>query len=540
MAWRTALVWAAVMWIPLTPVRAQEVGESQAAREGLPAWLDDLEEGLGRIADEAAAGRLDEATSIALRLYLDRYEVIEGYYGPAGFHAASPLAERVAAGEAAFHRLLQASSPRAARAAALGLRSEIPALREAARVAGVPLHPSPGVARVERVASPTGGPIRTREIRDVLDRLEGAGDAYRQGDAAGALARVENAYLEGFEPLESRLPPKLVGSIERLIHLDLRPGISRGAPVEAIDSSLAALRSRLHEADAVLADGSGFWFGAFNAFIIMVREGLEAVLLIGAMLAYLGAMGAGTRHRRQIWAGVGLGIVASFATWGLARTLIPVSGANREIIEGVTALVAVGVLLYVSHWLFHKTYVHDWKDYLKERVGVAVSRGSGLAMAGLAFAAVYREGFETVLFYQALLFDSGGAAVAAGFVPGAVLITLVGAALIRLGVRLPLKQVFTVTNTVLLYLAFVFLGKGIYNLQEAGLFAPHVLGWIPDNGALRQVLGIYPLAETILAQVAFLALLAGTWVVYRTGWLRPGAADSPRSDGRAGEAVPSA
>jgi high-affinity iron transporter len=194
----------------------------------------------------------------------------------------------------------------------------------------------------------------------------------------------------------------------------------------------------------------------------------------------------------------------------------------------VTALVAVAVLLYVSHWLFQKTYIHDWKAYLEEHLGRAVTRGSALAMAGLAFAAVYREGFETVLFYQALMFDAGAGAVLAGFVPGILVIAGIGYGIVKLGLRLPLKRVFAVTGSVLLYLAFVFLGKGLYNLQEASLFAPHPLPWIPDHEALRQLLGLYPLAETILAQSAFLLLLgAGAlWLRAR----RPRAAAPDGSD----------
>ncbi|MGH2543639.1 MAG: FTR1 family iron permease, partial [Ardenticatenaceae bacterium] len=176
----------------------------------------------------------------------------------------------------------------------------------------------------------------------------------------------------------------------------------------------------------------------------------------------------------------------------------------------------VAVLLYVSHWLFQKTYIHDWKAYLEEHLGRAVTRGSAFAMAGLAFAAVYREGFETVLFYQALMFDAGAAAVLAGFLPGIVVIAAIGYGIVRLGLRLPLKRVFAVTGSVLLYLAFVFIGKGLYNLQEAGVFAPHPLAWVPDHEALRQLLGLYPLAETLLAQGAFLALLGLGAIWYRT------------------------
>jgi len=106
---------------------------------------------------------------------------------------------------------------------------------------------------------------------------------------------------------------------------------------------------------------------------------------------------------RAVGGGDALGIAASFATWGFAETLIPVSGGNRELLEGVTALLAVAVLVYVSNWIFHRSYIHHWKDYLQEKMDTALGTGSTLALPALAFAAVYREGFETVLFYQALL-----------------------------------------------------------------------------------------------------------------------------------------
>jgi len=159
--------------------------------------------------------------------------------------------------------------------------------------------------------------------------------------------------------------------------------------------------------------------------------------------------------------------------------------------------------------------VQDWKHYLRAHAGQAVARGSALAMAALAFAAVYREGFETVLFYQALQYDVGTRAILAGFVPGALLITAVGFGIVRFGVALPLRRVFAVTNALLLYLAFTFLGKGIYNLQEAGVFSAAPLGWVPDRQVLRQLLGIYPVAQTLLAQAAFLLVVALTYGLHR-------------------------
>jgi FTR1 family protein len=485
----------------------------QDPQQGLIERLETIRAGLDDIDRSLADGDDERAGAIALRLYLDEFEPIEGWWGPGGQHATAGLAARVTAGEEAFHALLAADGAERPGAVARVREALGPLGREARR---------PGVVLVPRqTAAPEArGPFAvpaadTPEIAALVIELERARSAYREGRAESALAAVEHAYLEDFEPLESRLPSDLVGRIERSIHLVLRPSIRAGAPVGEIETEFASLYADLELADRQLSGGATFWFGAVNAFAIIFREGLEAVLLVGAMLAYLGRMAGGRRYQRQVYAGVGAGVIASLATWVAAVTLVPVSGASRELVEGVTALIAVIVLLYVSHWLFQKTYIHDWKAYLEQHLGRAVTRGSAFAMAGLAFAAVYREGFETVLFYQALMFDAGPGAVLAGFAPGILLITGIGYGIVRLGLRLPLKRVFAITGSVLLYLAFVFIGKGLYNLQEAGLFSPRPLPWMPDHEALRQLLGLYPLAETLLAQAGFLTLLAAAAL-----WLR--------------------
>jgi high-affinity iron transporter len=318
-----------------------------------------------------------------------------------------------------------------------------------------------------------------------------------------------------------------VDRVEKLIHLQLRPAMARNADNATVTGLIGSLDAELQTADNFLSRGGNRWFAVINSFVIIVREGLEAVLLIAALLAYLAATGAAAKHRRQIYAGMLAGVVATIATWFVASTLLPISGANRELLEGVTALLAVAVLLYVAHWLFQKTYIHDWKDYLRTRLDSAVTRQSALAMAALAFAAVYREGFETVLFYQALSFDAGVGPILMGLIPGAIVITLIGVAIIRAGVKLPLKKVFAGTNAVLMYLAFVFIGKGIYNLQEAGVFAPHPLH-VPDNPALRQLLGFYPLVETVAAQLVFVVLLTATYLWYRARARRNAQLPGPR------------
>jgi FTR1 family protein len=489
-----------------------------AERQGLPEWLDAVESGLVGVAKSAEAGDLTRARAQAMQIYLDHYEIIEGWYGPGGRHAALPLSSAIASTETGFHVLLRSSSGREMVSTAQSLRQDIIALKRLAQEIRVPLYPdlSAGTA----VSSQTRlGPLQTREIKGIAVTLQRAEAAYAAGDFATALKLVEALYLEGFEPLESRLPSDVVNQIEHVIHLQLRPALKSAGSAASVNAGFAELNAGLTRADAFLARGGSFWFGVFNSLVIILREGLEAVLLVATLLAYLTATRATRRDRNRIWLGAAGGVAASLVTWVIASTIIPLGGASRELVEGVTALIAVAVLLYVSHWLFQKTYIHDWKQYLRDHLGSALSRGSAFAMMGLAFAAVYREGFETVLFYQALLFDAGGKAVLAGFLPGLLIISLVGWAIIRAGVKLPLKRVFTVTNSILLYLAFVFLGKGIYNLQESGAFSAHPISWLPSHPALQQILGFYPMLETVLAQlalaIALLVMLMFYWRIMR-------------------------
>ena len=478
---------------------------------GLKEWAEAVRTGLQQAARAAESGNVDSARAHVLRVYLDYYEVIEGWYGPGGKYAHDAYEKQIATAEAGFHVLLRASSAQEFQRGALQLDRSVEQITAAILTAGVPLQPS-GNASAE-VAPATQRELTTTELAPWNDDLTKARLSLDAGDFDAVLSTVERLYLEGFEPLEARLPSEIVNEIERTIHLRLRPALKSGAADAS--PALAALGAQLTEADDFLKHGGSFWFGAFNSLVIIVREGLEAVLLIGALLAYLTATRANVSVRRRIWLGAGAGIAASVITWIVAVTLLPMSGASRELMEGVTALVAVAVLLYVSHWLFQKTYIHDWKEYLREHLGTAVSSGSAFAMMGLAFAAVYREGFETVLFYQALALDVGGKSVLTGFVPGLLLISGVGWAIIRAGVKLPLKRVFAVTNSILLYLAFVFLGKGIFNLQESGAFAAHPIGWLPSHPALQQVFGFYPLIETIAAQAALALLLLLAVVFYR-------------------------
>jgi high-affinity iron transporter len=209
---------------------------------------------------------------------------------------------------------------------------------------------------------------------------------------------------------------------------------------------------------------------------------------------------------------VGAALVASLVTALVIETVFQISPARQEVLEGITMLAASVVLFYVSYWLLSKIEVARWTDFVRSKVHDAVTSGSALALASAAFLAVYREGFETVLFYKALvLAGTPGQTlvpVVGGMAIGAVALTVIYVAINRFGVRIPLKPFFALTGGFLYYMAFVFAGRGIAELQEGGLISTTVLPWAPRVPAL----GIYPTAESLGLQLLLIVLLTGALV----------------------------
>ena len=235
--------------------------------------------------------------------------------------------------------------------------------------------------------------------------------------------------------------------------------------------------------------------------------------MIGAIVAFL--LKTGHRERlRSIWLGVVLALGASGLTALVLGTTLRAIPAGREIIEGVTMLVAVAVLFSVSYWLISKVEAAKWQQFIREMVTSALNSGGGTALAFVSFLAVYREGAETALFYQALFQEAPGHGVplAAGLVVGGAALAVIFTLFYRYGVRIPLRPFFGVTSALLYYMAFVFMGKGIRELQEGDLVSITVLpGW-PHVEAM----GIFPSVETLLAQVVLVILFVVA--LLRTFW----------------------
>ncbi|MCZ7665283.1 MAG: FTR1 family iron permease [Thermoleophilia bacterium] len=266
-----------------------------------------------------------------------------------------------------------------------------------------------------------------------------------------------------------------------------------------------------------------------QSLLIILREGFEAILVLSALVAYLMRANGGLGVR-AVYLGGGVALLASAATAVVLRFLLAgAAGFTQEVLEGATMLLAMAVLFWVSYWLASKAQAHRWESYIRGKVmagaGEVVSSRRTLALAAAAFLAVYREGAETILFYGALLSGNPGAGgqMALGFGAGAVL--LIGLfVLLRWGsVRLPIGPFFAVTSVLLYYLAFVFAGKGIRELQEAGAVGATRIEWVP----LVDTLGLYPTVETIALQggLVLAALFALVWQLRK--WRRPRSTPSP-------------
>ena len=252
-----------------------------------------------------------------------------------------------------------------------------------------------------------------------------------------------------------------------------------------------------------------------GAFGIIVREGLEAILVIAAITAYLVKSG-NKASLKNVYIGAIAGIIASFiaaAVLAWAKQAFVGAGVAQEVIEGVTALIAVCVLFYVSNWMISKAEAASWSRYIDGRVQTSVEQGSSFALAFTAFLSVFREGAEVVLFYQPMLSEGNAGMVWAGFGAGCVLLVFVYLAITKLSIKLPFKVFFTATSILMAVMCVSFLGSGIKELAEGNVFdlTQRVPG-VPENDAV-QVFGIYPWMETLLPQLILAIILLVTFMM---------------------------
>jgi high-affinity iron transporter len=358
------------------------------------------------------------------------------------------------------------------------------------------------VAQPDVMASVKGSPIAT--TRTVMAESLAA---YAHGDRDAAQRLAVSAYLEGFELVETSLDtlnPKLRVEVENAM-IALRTQMRDGASADTVRTQMQAIDGLLDRVEELLGEQElSPSAAALSSFIILLREGLEAILVLAAVFAFL--VKADRRDAlRWVHAGWIVALALGFFTWFAASYLIEISGAGRELTEGITALIAAAVLLYVGFWLHSKAYAQAWQRYVRERLHGALTRGTLWALATVSFLAVYREVFEVVLFYQALWTQAGaggGVAVIGGFLAAVVALAIISWLVFRYGVRLPLGPFFAASSILMALLAVIFVGKGIAALQEAGRLTIDAVAFprIPT-------LGIYPTSQSLSAQAVVLVLV---------------------------------
>jgi high-affinity iron transporter len=331
--------------------------------------------------------------------------------------------------------------------------------------------------------------------------------ALQSGDRATATKLALSAYLDGFEPVEPALATRDRALFEKIeaAMVSYRALVSKGTPAD-VQAAQQRLQTLLDEADRVLTPSENDAVAAFaGALTILLREGLEALLVVVAMLAFLKKA-----ERKDVLPYVHAGWVAALAaggmTWAVATYLVAVSGASRELTEGFSSLFAAVVLLGVGMWMHQKSVAGRWQVYLKEKLSSALNKRTAWFLFSLAFVAVYREVFETVLFFAALWTEGNGWPLLAGLATGTALLGVLAAILLRTSARLPIGQFFAASSLLVAVLAVILAGKGIAGLQEAGLLHTSPIA-IPRI----DLLGIYPSWQTLSAQLAVLLAVLGAF-----------------------------
>jgi len=334
---------------------------------------------------------------------------------------------------------------------------------------------------------------------------------YSGGEKDKAYQKAVDAYIDGYELAEPALFAKdaSFGRALEALFTEYRNAIKQGVAPEEIEKRRAEIETRLDRAGEILAhndDYSAIYF-FLNSALIIVREGLEATLVLAAILAMLKVTGA-TDAVRYIHLGWVLALFAGALTWLATQTVLTFSGQNRETMEGFISVFAAVALFYVGYWLHTKSEARKWQAFIRGKVENVLSGKKLLGLVGISFFAVYREAFEVVLFYQALWLqnENGHHLIISGFIAGLALLAVLTLGILKLGLNVPLKYFFGATGTLLYIVAFVFAGNGIKELQAAGWVSTTPLKFPPQ----APLLGIYPTVETVAAQMLMLCAFLAT------------------------------
>lgn len=336
--------------------------------------------------------------------------------------------------------------------------------------------------------------------------------AYESRDKMGALNAALKAYLDGVEPIEAQVQASdnaLFGRLEADM-MKVRSLIEQDASLEALEFAVITATETINEAEALLSSSErGVFDTALLTAGILIREGLEAFFVILAILGVLRKVNI-PQATRWIHLGWIAAIVVGMISWFFTDSLMQWSAAERELMEGLIGIFAVGILLYLGYWLHVKTEAGKWKAFVEERILTLVNRNNLIGLSAFSFIVVFREAFESVLFISSLSAGGEGDSkigILIGFIGSALLLFFIAVAMLRWFKKLPIKQVFQFSTIMVLTLAVILMGQGIHALQEGGYIG---INSFPINLRIP-ILGIYPTIESILSQVGIVLLIIGLW-----------------------------
>ncbi|HEU0169322.1 MAG TPA: FTR1 family protein, partial [Chloroflexota bacterium] len=319
------------------------------------------------------------------------------------------------------------------------------------------------------------------------------------GDASTAAANLKD-FISGWPAIETQVAAKDSAGYTRMENeMAQAYGLLTSAPPRTAQA--APLISDMQKTLAPFSQDQ-VHYGAFDAAIILLREGFEALLVFAALLAFLKRSGNAAKQA-WIWAGGGAGLLVSIAIAIVVNIAFAnAGGSSRELLEGVTGLVAAAMLIWMMFWLHGKANVKAWNKYISERSQRAIAANSLMSLTAIAFLAVLREGAETILFYVGIAPGIDTSQLLLGIGAGAAGLLILAVLMLLVGVRIPIRPFFLVTSALVFFLAFKFAGTGVHSLQVAGVLSAHTPGYLPTS----EFFGVYPTWETSIMQLVILTV----------------------------------
>lgn len=370
---------------------------------------------------------------------------------------------------------------------------------------------APQTALAQSDTSEDEGKDFTPIVQNIKDKMAKVLQLYESGKVDDAIDESGNIYFDEYE--ESGME-NIVGAKESQLKLDTEASFNKisalmraGASKEQIVAAQNKLFDQLTQS-LELTKKSSNWDLFLYAFIIILREGFEALIIVAAVIALLIKSG-NSKHLNIVYSALGVAVVLSIATaYGLNYIFgSENAGQTREVMEGAVMLIAVVLLFYVGFWLLSNASSKKWSAYIQGQISNSLSSGDSKMLWWTVFLAVYREGAETVLFYLALLFDAKSPAatsmVAAGFVAGLAALIIVYIVIKKFSLKIAIKPFFIATSVIIFYMSVVFVGKGVMELVEGKVFVPTVIDGLPTITWI----GFYPYVQSLVPQAVMIVLL---------------------------------